>query len=378
MQLVLDGKCAGECYEPDGWAKLKDEPTDKTEGRVGRTMLGEHQTPQEHVNITMELEEIPKILAMILNNEKQYATSEKSARYTNIVNSPGLTESQKDLYNQWFVIIQKLITKKYGDVFDPNKIKKLAQENARYFISVFVPTQMIHTVPLAQLNRIAGWLGDLAGCIEKNQMPPEELVFFNKMYSSIVLFLGELSRLNLLYEDLQSNRKQRAISLFAERTLENYHVADSFGDDVYVTSYWGSFAQFAQAHRHRTLWYEMVKPIVGETSQFYVPPIIADAGLTRQWLNDMYLVKDDFPQGMMVKINEKGPIDAFILKCKERLCSAAQLEIMQQTTKTLSMMQAAGVKKVQDIPVKARCQFKDYTCPTPCGFAEGINLTRII
>ena len=49
----------------------------------------------------------------------------------------------------------------------------------------------------------------------------------------------------------------------------------------------------------------------------------------------MKIVKGFTPQGEIVKISEVGKYEDFILKCKERLCSAAQLEIMLQTRKTL-------------------------------------------
>ena len=34
---------------------------------------------------------------------------------------------------------------------------------------------------------------------------------------------------------------------------------------------------------------------------------------------------------MLVKVNERGTWENFVLKCTERLCGAAQLEIMDQT-----------------------------------------------
>ena len=54
-------------------------------------------------------EEIPKILAMILNNEKIYNTSEKSARYTHMEPS----EDEKALYEKWIEIYKTEISKKY-------------------------------------------------------------------------------------------------------------------------------------------------------------------------------------------------------------------------------------------------------------------------
>ena len=37
---------------------------------------------------------------------------------------------------------------------------------------------------------------------------------------------------------------------------------------------------------------------------------------------------------MLVQVNERGTIENFVLKCTERLCGAAQLEIMEQTQRT--------------------------------------------
>lgn len=34
-----------------------------------------------------------------------------------------------------------------------------------------------------------------------------------------------------------------------------------------------------------------------------------------------------------MQVNERGTIENFVLKCTERLCGSAQLEIMEQTQK---------------------------------------------
>ena len=39
---------------------------------------------------------------------------------------------------------------------------------------------------------------------------------------------------------------------------------------------------------------------------------------------------------MLVKVNERGTVENFVLKCTERLCGAAQLEIMEQTVETMN------------------------------------------
>ena len=57
------------------------EPIEKTRKREGMIKASGHHSPFDHVNIMLELDQIPKIIAMYLNNEKMYTTSEKSARY---------------------------------------------------------------------------------------------------------------------------------------------------------------------------------------------------------------------------------------------------------------------------------------------------------
>ncbi|UKI57905.1 MAG: hypothetical protein L6V81_11740 [Clostridium sp.] len=75
----------------------------------------------------------------------------------------------------------------------------------------------------------------------------------------------------------------------------------------------------------------------------------------------------------------------FILKCQERLCTAAQLEIMRQTRDTL--LKYRDALKESESPLYgdiekythgARCTFPNYKCSKPCGFKEGITLTRKI
>ena len=123
-----------------------------------------------------------------------------------------------------------------------------------------------------------------------------------------------------------------------------------------------------------------------EDKEYFVPPIIADdQALVDEWLADMHIVKGVNPQGELVRINEVGKYSDFILKCKERLCSAAQLEIMNQTKQTLEKYKAALIASnnplASDIEMYshgARCTFPDYDCSSSCGFSEGIQLKRKI
>ena len=77
--------------------------------------------------------------------------------------------------------------------------------------------------------------------------------------------------------------------------------------------------------------------------KYYVPPIIKGTKLEEEWLKDISSLEDFYPQGMLVKVNERGTLENFILKCTERLCGAAQLEIMEQTDR---IMKKLGCKTI--------------------------------
>ena len=153
------GKAAGICYMPDDFDKILAEDQEKTLKRAIGTLKSGHHSVYDHIYYNLLLENVPKILAMILNNEGMYTTSEKSARYTKMEPTP----IELELYNKWLAKFEKLITLEYGEKYeayfgDKKKadvaIKKLAQENARYMISVFTNTTMEYTVSFRQLNYI--------------------------------------------------------------------------------------------------------------------------------------------------------------------------------------------------------------------------------
>ena len=96
----FSGKSAGICYLPDSLDTLFSEDPAKTERRAKGTLASGHHSVFGHVTYNLALEGIPKILAMILNNEKIYNTSEKSARYTKMEPS----EKEKVLYEKWSLV----------------------------------------------------------------------------------------------------------------------------------------------------------------------------------------------------------------------------------------------------------------------------------
>ena len=235
-----------------------------------------------------------------------------------------------------------------------------------------MPTQMIYTTSLRQINYIASWMVEY---IEDNK---NNLNYFeSKLSKAMGEFLKELERLNVLVPELMSNEKHRKLSLFGsnlEQTLELF-------SNVYETTYMGSFASLAQAQRHRTLDYQME---MLDKKEYYVPPILEnDSYLKDEWLEDINKVGWVTPQGELILISEMGKYEDFILKCKERLCSAAQVEIMHQTRDTLLRYKkyleehnnalASDITKYSHGP---RCTFPDYECPSDCKLGPVKKLDR--
>lgn len=349
----FSGKSAGICYLPDTVETLFAEAPEKTQRRADGNIKSGHHSVFGHPTYNLCLEGIPKILAMILNNEKIYNTSEKSARYTHMEPSP----QEKELYEKWIEIFKEQILIQYPK-FEDKRALKLAQENARYLISVFTPaTVMEYTVNFGQLNYIINWAKDYIKNAEENTLSI-------KLKETFKEFLAAMPDLEI--EGLDSRNKNRNFSLFAQRKNRN----EEFGENYSVT-YLASFAQLAQAQRHRTLSYEMT---LLDEPQYYVPPIIAGTNLEKEWLKDISSLKEFFPQGMLVQVNERGTIENFVLKCMERLCGFSQLEIMQETKNIMNKYLEATKDKPELyqylLPYSrgARCTFPGWKCDSPCVF----------
>ena len=303
---------------------------------------------------------------MVLNNEHQYTTSEKSLRYTEAID--GMSNKEIELYNKWTNILEGKIKKRYP-TFEDKHITKLARENARYFISVFYPTEMIYTTSIRQLNFIVS--------VMKKYISQAQSENSLKLAKSMKEFISLLDKLGLLEERLQGNIKNRSLSLFGTNLKE----CNEYYSWVYSTKYIGSLASFAQAQRHRTINYK----IEFSNEGYFVPPIIMDdENLVHEWNKDMESVDSLLPQGKNVIICEMGTYDNFLLKCSERLCTNAQLEIMMQTkevlTKYINALKEANIslyEKFNSYSKGARCTF-GYTCSKPCKFSEGITLVRKI
>lgn len=371
--MSFSGKVGGICYNEEGLMASFAEPEEKTEKRVNSTTSGEHQSIYEHIGIGMYLKDSSKMLDMVLNNEHQYSTSERSLRYTAVKeDESNLSKKEIELYNKWYNIFLDKITEEYGEVLKPFKIKTLAKENARYMVSTFINTEMVHTIPLAQLNRIVCYMKEFVAKENKDE-------FETRLAKDFEMFISECQRLNLIDERLQSNKKHRQLAIFG-KDLDK--IPEEFGV-TYCTTYKGTYAEYAQAERHRKGEYQLER---NPKNGFFVPPIIEeDEALKEEWLKDIKSVSKYFPQGELVTINERGSFDSFIMKLKERDCSAAQLEIFRQSTNTkekyyeaLKEKKHPYAKKLEPYMKGRRCSYKDYECPMPCGFKAGIDGTRKI
>lgn len=307
------------CYSGCDWNKLAKEEFNK--GLIdGRVLPSKHHSIFGHIWFGFYLEGIPKIGAMVLNNEKQYVTSEKSARYTQMKD---LEPVQKELYDKWMGKLIPAIDSVYPNISQDKKdiaVKKLAQENARYMTSVFTPTKMSYTVNLRQLNFLI------------DQFTKEELSYCSSEMKKRLLppledFASQVDSLKIKGLEHKACKK---LSLFSKRNVEEH-----FGDS-YSTSYLMSFAGLAQAHRHRTINYHISDGTqLGSPLGFFIPKIVTYAREESEWVADLTkIAKEDFPQAQLLKVNERGIIEDFQLKATERICGHAQYEIMKNTVAT--------------------------------------------
>ena len=415
---IVAGLMGSTCYMKDTFEQLQNKGIRNILTIASVVEQNGHHSTFGHSHVTFQITGIPKALAMVLNNEKEYCTSEKSARYTVMTD---VEPTQSALYDKWKEIFVEEISKRYGDCrpfFDAKgtKVEKLAQENARYMLSVFTPTNMVYTTSFRQLNYLAHWF-------ENEIANPKSNSFYLEIKKDMQEFV-DFVKDNGLYSEFLEDNKDRELSMFGTGILN-----EILSSSVYAVNYDASLAFFAQAERHRTInyhinefLYEHLKP------SFFVPPILKNSSdLVGMWNEDIAKVSEYVPQGRIVPIIENGDTSDFLLKAKERVCAQAQWEIMDNTRTTAQRLSRAlgkelvdgkqaldsgmltldfsknhnlldspekfeiellnkgeilkGIRekkeKLDKLSEGARCT-AGYKCTAPCGFAEGINLERKI
>ena len=332
------------------------------------------QNIYDHILISFNFQNIPKILAMVLSNEQTYYESKKSEIHAHMQNS-AMNESEKILYNQWINVFKIKIKEKYGHIYDDSEIQSLAQKNAQYLLSVFIPTQMIYSTSLRQINNLASEMLDYIEEADWYNTFERELAY------SMKDFIYELERLNVIDKSLMKNENKQKLSLFGK----NLDKKEDYFGDVYSTSYTGSFAQLEEALKHGSISYQMETL---DDQKFFIPPIIAHCSwLVDEWLSDMKKAKQLglCPQGELVKIRERGKYDDFIFKCQENLSSNTQLEMMLQTKETLMAYKNALdefynplADNIKNYFNEAMCRFSYFNCLSDVNFKNGKSLTRKI
>ncbi len=359
--LSFSRACGRVCYTEKEFEQVIGEQ-DKS-GLIERTLRSGHHSIFEHINLTFYMSGIPKILAMILNNERQYATSEKSARYTQM---SGLPNEQKKIYDKWLNLLIPKIEEVYPIIADAESkataVTKLAQENARYMTSVFTPTKMVHTLNLRQLNFLMDQLGEYYQDkkYSKNR-------FENRLAQQIPDLVEQLEEFKISGLENQTNRH---LSMF------NYDCYPEHFSDVYSTQYLLSFAGLAQAHRHRTITYNMLTPGENADYGFFLPSIVKASGLADEWWDDLKeIAKIDYPQAQMVQVRERGNLEDFRSKTILRLCGHAQYEIMRNTLK-IAKKYAKEIGELENW-ISPKCQ-RGRKCTGKCIWGGKMALERIV
>lgn len=379
-QTLLSGKFGGTCYAKEGYATIRTQPEEKALKRAESTAKRGHHSVFQHGVINMEIV-CPKIIAMLLNSIGVSNTSEKSARYTQM--KPD-TEEEQRLYQKWHDILLQEIAKHYAGRFTEKEMDKLAYENARYMISVFCETSMVYSLPFRNIFYVLDWMKRMRQNLE--QM---EGGFNRRLYQELGALQTELLGV-VGKESFHDNKNEYFRFLPVQATGEYDDDNVEYYGDVYTAKFLASFAQVAQEQRHRTTRVKI--NLSGKDAAeygFFVPPIVSGTDYEKEWLEDIAGIVDVYPQGMLVSVTEQGLFEDFALKCKERMCGRAQLEIMQITRKLLehfienqNALSKANQRRLRQMMEAgkpcARCGYADFICQEGCTWGKKEAFDRLI
>lgn len=380
----MAGLMGGTCYMKDSFETLLNQEPQKHIDRGNLVAGSGHHSCFGHSHVSIEMTGVPKAFAMIINNEKEYYTSEKSGRYT-VLKDVNDTEN---LYDKWLEIFMKKIKEAYPDepFMTDIKIKKLAQENARCLNSIFLPaTNLIYTTSFRQLNYLCHWFED--------EIENPSNYIYSKLTDYFRGFVEFAKNEGLYKASVANDNKGRGLGLVRlgfDKVIYDY---------AYQTTYKCSFPALADLQRHRSIDYfidskSLEEFVSGENRRYFIPEIIkGDRKLVDEWLLDLAKKSvDDIPQGALITACESGNFDTFMLRAKERLCTCAQRDVMlvvrnktieyadelkKKAEETNGETYKTLYEKILPYTKGSRCM-AGYKCATPCGFGEGITCTRKI
>jgi len=401
--FIYSGTKAAWCYKK-GTTTPENirETSEETLIRMGiETFLNDHGTPDEHFEVSIEVTGIPKLLCMILNDEHQYTTCERSLRYTKVLESEYITDLEVQKYNKWYEIFKQIFQTKYKDFFLQanqkdekkalNHMGKIAQENARQFVSVLTPTSIAYTAPWYQWQKVATFLVQMIQNpetrLEKMAVPYAKDFVQQLIDLKIIVLTKDAVQIypplaDSLKDDrkwLYKNNKGIELSLFAGKNpFSGIHLPNEFGTAINYNSEL-SISGIAQGQRHRTVDFEIEEP---ESFSFNIPDIIKGTEYEQEYIKDMLEVKSLYPQGQLMRVNLNGSLKNIIQFIgQERACEKAQQEIENWYVNILLPDIVKGLegkpeyeKLYQEVKQKylnkCRCAYPNYTCPSPCGHAR--------
>lgn len=324
--LDFSGKIAGMITsDRKNFHEILSEPYSETLGRAENNLESNHHGIFGHQCVTLMIEDAPKVLTMILSSAGLFNVSENLFCYSETKTS-GLEE---ELYRKWQVIFYSdVVPKRFPEKSDEEQ-KELAVFYAQYLVSIFTPsTYLAYTTSVKRLNYIIGWMEDY---IANSQT---KTLFETRLKDVFTEFIREFDK-NYIISGL-TDPNNRVFSLFGSRER-----ATEWGEN-YSYSYDGSFLELVQAQSHRKIHYEFrlisSDESVCNSANFYVPDVLSGSEYVDEWLTDATLLLHDYPQGMIVRINERGTLEDFALKCGKTLNSSDNHadELVKQTAATLN------------------------------------------
>jgi len=410
--LKIAGLKAAVCFKPGKFAPwdIRDAENEETLVRRGiDTVISEHATPAQQASVSLELYQVPKIVCMYLNNLGMQAADERSLRYTEVKPSEELNEyiSQEeiDIYCKWLNKLQEVLWKDYENFFMMTNggnekkaklaVKKIAQENARSFLSIFMPTSLTYTSNFSELNKLA--LQIEKTCNAENNTELEQLAqpYLEELLSHLkdlkVILTNEdvwniqpsyAEKNNIPHNDhiLGKDGKNLDLNLFSNKNkFSGIVMPDEFGVSFHATRPI-SFAGFAQLQRHRTLDTELKVP---NSFSFYVPEFIKIyPEVVEEWMKDAEIVSDIcYPQGQMILVSMEGTLKKLVNYVGgERACTRAQheiavfyLELLKDYYDALKEENSELASLLEPYVGKYRCLSKNYKCPSPCPGGPRMN-----
>ena len=341
-----------------------------------------HHTTLQHNFFTFFIEEIP-VSAVVFGLHlfsPYYNSDQRSGRYSKMYNEPDFDALRASLLTFYpLVSADKIITwiKEGVQIYQDNithltklaekNIKKerpfvnekyitqnapkFAQEQLRMFISQVAPTALDFTVNLSaltalyrvawspEMRKITQQMADLV--ISENSdlgymfNPEKQTTKWTPeilSYQASIALTPTTKVLNIIGDESAVNSSPLPDSLdtlpFAPTTMAN----SQFLVQSEVVC---SCATFGQDQRHRSI----KRSSPSFTGAFYVPPLVAEAGLTdtalsymQEWLNLAQETGNEIatlisPYGAMVKYQKTGDLNALMHEQAKRTCWCAQEEI---------------------------------------------------